>query len=147
MLRIAQSKPCCNKVTFLNERAESVSLPSAVADLIVSSFAFHWFDSPRALAEISRLLKATGKALLVIPTVSGARADASGNVLLRRTFIRNQRAQQRTRTTSIGLTVDALRDGIASAGLGILDCSYVVSGLSHSLAQRSFGLRWIRVAV
>jgi SAM-dependent methyltransferase len=125
MLRIAQSNPACHRVEFLNEKAESTSLQSGIADRVVSSFAFHWFDAEAALREMYRLLRPGGRALLVIPTVSGARACASGNVLLRRVFLRTLRQRALVRTSSIGMSMDALSGPIDRSNLSLISCDEV----------------------
>jgi SAM-dependent methyltransferase len=45
--------------------AEALPLPSASADAITVGQAFHWFDGERALAEIDRVLRPSGKLALV----------------------------------------------------------------------------------
>jgi SAM-dependent methyltransferase len=45
--------------------AEEMPLPSAAADAIVVAQAFHWFATPSALREISRVLKPDGALILV----------------------------------------------------------------------------------
>lgn len=40
--------------------AESLPLPDASADLVTVAQAFHWFDAPRALAEVRRVLRPGG---------------------------------------------------------------------------------------
>ncbi len=40
--------------------AEATGLPAACADIVTASQAMHWFDGPRALAEIARLLRPGG---------------------------------------------------------------------------------------
>ncbi len=45
--------------------AEATGLPSASADAVTVAQAFHWFDGPRALAEIHRVLRPGGVLALV----------------------------------------------------------------------------------
>src|SRR5690349_15856214 len=45
--------------------AERTGLPASSADAVTVAQAFHWFDAPRALAEIHRLLRPTGHLALV----------------------------------------------------------------------------------
>jgi SAM-dependent methyltransferase len=47
-------------VPALAGTAERIPLPSASADAVVVAQAFHWFDAPRALAEIARVLVPAG---------------------------------------------------------------------------------------
>ena len=44
----------------LDGMAEETGLPDACADAVVAGSAFHWFDRARALAEITRILRAPG---------------------------------------------------------------------------------------
>jgi SAM-dependent methyltransferase len=48
-------------VEVLDGRAEALPLPDASADAIVVGQAFHWFDLPRALPELHRVLRPTGR--------------------------------------------------------------------------------------
>jgi len=41
-------------------RAEETGLPTASADLVTAAQAFHWFDRPRAVAEMARILRPGG---------------------------------------------------------------------------------------
>jgi SAM-dependent methyltransferase len=45
--------------------AEATGLPSSSADAVTVAQAFHWFDGPRALAEIHRLLRPGGVLALI----------------------------------------------------------------------------------
>ena len=45
--------------------AESLPLPDASADVVTSAQAFHWFDHARALPEITRVLRPSGRLALV----------------------------------------------------------------------------------
>jgi ubiquinone/menaquinone biosynthesis C-methylase UbiE len=52
-------------VEILEGTAEAIPLPSESLDTVVVAQAFHWFDGPRALAEIHRVLKPGGRLGLV----------------------------------------------------------------------------------
>ena len=45
--------------------AEAIPLPAASADAVTVAQAFHWFDGPRALAEIHRVLRPGGVLALI----------------------------------------------------------------------------------
>jgi len=45
--------------------AERIPLPDGVADVVVAAQAFHWFDYPRVLPEICRVLKPCGRLGLI----------------------------------------------------------------------------------
>jgi SAM-dependent methyltransferase len=45
--------------------AEHIPLPDALVDAVVVAQAFHWFDAPRALEEIARILRPQGGLALV----------------------------------------------------------------------------------
>lgn len=47
-------------VEVLESAAESIALPDGSIDVVTVAQAFHWFDAPAALAEISRVLKPAG---------------------------------------------------------------------------------------
>jgi SAM-dependent methyltransferase len=49
----------------LQGRAEATGLPAASADGVTVAQAFHWFDGPRALAEIHRVLRPGGVLALI----------------------------------------------------------------------------------
>jgi SAM-dependent methyltransferase len=44
----------------LDGTAEAIPLPDAAVDAVVAGQAFHWFDIPRAMAEIARVLRPRG---------------------------------------------------------------------------------------
>lgn len=45
--------------------AEQVPVRARTADLVVAAQAFHWFDAPRALAEVARVLRPGGRLAVV----------------------------------------------------------------------------------
>ncbi len=47
-------------VEALEGTAEAIPLPAGAVDAVTVAQAFHWFDGPRALAEIHRVLRAGG---------------------------------------------------------------------------------------
>lgn len=49
-----------DRVEVLDGTAEQIPLPDASADAVCVAQAFHWFDGPRALAEIHRVLRPPG---------------------------------------------------------------------------------------
>ena len=52
-------------VEALDGRAEELPLADGSVDAVVAAQAFHWFDAPRALAEVHRVLRADGRLALV----------------------------------------------------------------------------------
>lgn len=52
-------------VTVLDGTAEAIPLADETVDAVVVSQAFHWFDAPRALHEIARVLRPAGGLALV----------------------------------------------------------------------------------
>ena len=57
MLRIAQSKPVPENVSFREGYAHTTGLPDAFADVVVCSQSFHWMEPESTLQEIGRILK------------------------------------------------------------------------------------------
>ena len=54
MLRAARPRP---RARYLVAAAEQIPLGDAAADLATVGAAFHWFDQPRACAELARVLR------------------------------------------------------------------------------------------
>jgi len=52
-------------VRWVKGRGEATGLAAASVDLVLSAQAFHWFDAPRALAEIRRILRPGGRVALM----------------------------------------------------------------------------------
>ena len=48
------------QVTYLESTAEATGLDAAVADVVIAGQCWHWFDRPRAIDEIRRVLKPGG---------------------------------------------------------------------------------------
>jgi SAM-dependent methyltransferase len=61
-LRSAVAGP--GTIEWRGGRAEETGLPAACADRVTCAQAFHWFDAPAALAEISRILRPEGRLAL-----------------------------------------------------------------------------------
>lgn len=60
--KLAEAVPLAE---VLEGTAEAIPLPDGSADAAVAAQAFHWFDGPRALAEIARVLRPGGRLGLV----------------------------------------------------------------------------------
>lgn len=59
---LARAKERGGDITWLRGEASATTLPSDTFDLAIAAQAFHWFDVPRALAEIDRICKKSGAA-------------------------------------------------------------------------------------
>ena len=53
------------QVEVVDGTAESIPLPDASVDVVTVAQAFHWFDAPKALAEIARVLRPGGRLALL----------------------------------------------------------------------------------
>ena len=72
MLRAAES---LTGVCYLAAGAEQIPLHDATADLATAGAAFHWFDQPRAFAELARVLRARAALLVYSDFFHGRLAD------------------------------------------------------------------------
>ena len=52
------------KVEFRAAPAEETGLPDSIFDVVSAGQCWHWFDRPRAAAEVMRILKANGRVLI-----------------------------------------------------------------------------------
>lgn len=52
------------EVSFVEARAEATGLPDASTDVVVAGQCWHWFDRPRTIEEVRRLLKPGGKLVI-----------------------------------------------------------------------------------
>lgn len=52
------------RVTYVQAVAESTGLDGGIADAVVAGQCWHWFDRPRAIAEVRRLLKPAGRLVI-----------------------------------------------------------------------------------
>jgi SAM-dependent methyltransferase len=50
---------------IIAERAEAIGLADGTVDAVVCAQAFHWFDAPKAIEEIYRVLKPSGRLGLI----------------------------------------------------------------------------------
>jgi len=106
MLNIARAKPALGDVTFRESPAETLPLGDASVDLVLSSFAFHWFQPEAALREIARVLAPGGRVRLLIPSLVKGHCPEAGNGLLRRHFVRAVRSGKTSPNRSIGLSLE-----------------------------------------
>ncbi len=51
-------------IRYVEAKAESTGLDSGTADVVTAGQCWHWFDQPRAIAEVIRLLKPGGKLVI-----------------------------------------------------------------------------------
>ena len=119
MLDLARAKPALSGVTFEESPAEALPLGDASVDLVLSSFAFHWFQPEAALREIARVLAPGGRVRLLIPSLVKGHCPEAGNGLLRRQFVRAVRSGKTSPNRSIGLSLEAVVAPATAAGLEV----------------------------
>ena len=51
-------------IKYVEAKAESTGLDSGAADVVTAGQCWHWFDQPRAIAEVIRLLESGGKLVI-----------------------------------------------------------------------------------
>lgn len=51
-------------IRYVRAKAEATGLPSASFDVVIAGQCWHWFDRPRAAAEVRRLLKPGGRLMI-----------------------------------------------------------------------------------
>ena len=62
---LAELRRTCPSAETLEGHAEAIPLPDGSVDAVVVAQAWHWFDAPRAAAEIARVLRSGGTLGLV----------------------------------------------------------------------------------
>jgi len=103
MLAVARRKSCLQGVGFREAKAEALPYADASFDVVVASFAWHWF-AEQAGQEVRRVLRPGGWLLASVPV--RRRSSASGNRLLARALLSGRRRFRKR--TSQGLSPDAL---------------------------------------
>lgn len=89
MLALARQKPALAKVELVQARADALPFPDETFDVVVASFAWHWFG-PGAGREVRRVLRPGGWLLATVPVRQ--RATASGNRLLAQALLADRRS-------------------------------------------------------
>lgn len=89
MLALARCKPTLAAVELVHARADSLPFPDESFDVVVASFAWHWFGAG-AGSEVRRVLRPGGWLLATVPLRQ--RASASGNRVLARALLADRRA-------------------------------------------------------
>lgn len=104
MLALARNKASLERVTFHEARAEALPFAASSFDVVVASFAWHWFGDG-AGAEIRRVLRPGGWVLAGVPLRRPSRA--SGNRALARALLAGR--EHFERRPSQGLLFDEVR--------------------------------------
>ena len=73
-------------IRYVEAKAESTGLDSGVADAVTAGQCWHWFDQPRVIAEVIRLLRPGGRLVIAnfdwLP-VTGNVVDATEELIMR----------------------------------------------------------------
>jgi ubiquinone/menaquinone biosynthesis C-methylase UbiE len=104
MLALARRKASLERIAFQTARAEALPFPSSTFDVVVASFAWHWFGDG-AGAEIRRVLRPGGWVLAGVPL--RRLSHANGNRALARALLAGR--DHFTRRPSQGLLFDEVR--------------------------------------
>jgi SAM-dependent methyltransferase len=72
------------RIDYVQAKAEKTGLASESADVVAAGQCWHWFDRPRAIAEVTRLLRPGGRLLIAhfdwLPT-SGSVVEATESLI------------------------------------------------------------------
>lgn len=97
--------PIATQPIYRDGRAEATGLANTMADLVVATQAFHWFDSTAALAEFHRILKPNAWVALIWNERDGADPFSFGFSVLVRVAAEAMRIEaQRTQSGQALLT-------------------------------------------
>lgn len=73
------------QIRYVTAKAESTGLDDATADVVTAGQCWHWFDRPRAIAEVMRLLKPGGRLVIAhfdwLPLVGNVVEATEGLIL------------------------------------------------------------------
>jgi ubiquinone/menaquinone biosynthesis C-methylase UbiE len=67
------------KIAYVEAKAEATGLTSASADVVAAGQCWHWFDRPRALDEVLRVLRNGGKLVIAHFDAAAAAHRGRGN--------------------------------------------------------------------
>ena len=108
MLEVLRSRAAAEELAIeaVLASAEETGLPSASFDLATAAQAFHWFDKPRAVAEMARIVRPGGGAAIFW----NARADDRSEFLLQFTevtarFLAPEHVDRRSRELDVPPTL------------------------------------------